>query len=477
MTAQLQRRSGRRYAGVVEEGLVPSRGRGPAPPLRRQASPLRVLIALCLIVGALGCGKEEPGNGPGGGGHGPGSGGSAMGGRPGDAGGGLGGGSAPAVPVEVAVVVRRSISSFIETNGTLEAENEVDLVARTSGPIVEMLVEEGDLVQQGRLLARIDDEEIRSQVDISEVALNEARLSFERAERLREGKLISPEEYEQAQTRFETAEAQLEGNRVLLGFTEIRAPFDGLIIVRYIDFAQQMSPNAPLFRLSDFDPLLCPIQIPERDLSKVRRGQPAYLTFEAWPGERFEASVLRISPVVDAGTGTVKVTLEVEAQGRLRPGMFARVFVETDTRPDTLVIPKAALSLESLGDTVYIAVDGKADRREVDLGFREGDFVEARSGVGEGERVVVVGQDGLSDGTPIRVLSDEETSPRDATQRVAAQPPAAAPGFGGGRPDFSQMTPEQLERAKEFMRARGLSEQEIEERIGRKSAPEGADGQ
>jgi membrane fusion protein (multidrug efflux system) len=356
--------------------------------------PLRLLLAVALVLGTVGCGKDEPahGNGPGSGGHGPGA---AAGGRPGGAGGGPGGGGAPAVPVEVAEVVRRSISSFVETNGTLEAENEVDLVARTSGPIVELLVEEGDLVQKDQLLARM------------EVALNEARLSFERAEQLKKENLISPEEHEQAQSRFETAEAQLEGNRVLLGFTEIQAPFTGLIVVRYIDFAQQMSPNAPLFRLSDFTPLLCPIQIPERDLSKVRLEQRAYLTFEAWPDERFEASVLRISPVVDAATGTVKVTLEVDARGRLRPGMFARVFVETDTRPDTLVIPKSALSLESLGDTVYVAANGKADRREVDLGFREGDFVEALSGVDEGEQVVVVGQDGLSDGTPVRVLSEE----------------------------------------------------------------------
>ena len=398
-----------------------------------------------------------------------------MGGRPGGAGGGPGGKAAPAVPVEVAEVVRRSISSFIETNGTLEAENEVDLVARISGPIVELLVEEGDLVQKDQLLARIDDEEIASQVEISEVALKEAKLSFERAEKLKESNLISPEEYDQAQTRLDTAEAQLEGNRVLLGFTEIRAPFTGLIVVRYIDFAQQMSPNAPLFRLSDFNPLLCPIQIPERDLSKVRLGQRAHMTFEAWPDERFEASVLRISPVVDATTGTVKVTLEVEARGRLRPGMFARVFVETDTRPDTLVIPKSALSLESLGDTVYVATDGKADRREVDLGFREGDFVEAKSGVSEGERVVVVGQDGLSDGTPIRILSEEADDPSAPKQMAEGQPPAAGHGFGGGRPDFSQMTPEQLERAKEFMRARGLTEKEIEERIGRPQSTQEAD--
>jgi RND family efflux transporter MFP subunit len=129
-----------------------------------------------------------------------------------------------------------------------------------------------------------------------------------------------------------------------------------------------------------------PIQVPERELSKLRQGQRAYLTVEPWPGERFEARVLRISPVVDSATGTIKVTLETRPQGKLRPGMFSRVFVETDTRGSALVIPKAALSLESIGDTVYVVDGDVASRREIDLGFAEGDFVEARSGVAHRSR-------------------------------------------------------------------------------------------
>jgi RND family efflux transporter MFP subunit len=111
-----------------------------------------------------------------------------------------------------------------------------------------------------------------------------------------------------------------------------------------------------------------------------------------------------VRPVVDAATGTIRVTLDVDGRDRLRPGMFARVYLETATRPDALVIPRAALSLESIGDTVYVAEEGVARRREVVLGFEERDRVEVRSGVEAGERVVVVGQDGLSDGTPIQVL-------------------------------------------------------------------------
>jgi RND family efflux transporter MFP subunit len=374
-------------------------------------------------------------------------------------------GDSAAVPVEVAPVERRAISSYLETNGTLEAENEVDLVARIAAPIVELLAEEGMAVKRGQTLARLDDVELRAQLEISRVALDEATLVYDRAKKLYESDLISEEAYEQAKWSWEAAVAQLETVRIQLGYTDVTAPFDGWIVARYVDFAQQVSVNTPLFRISDFDPLLCPIQVPERELSRLRVGQPAHLLLEPWPGHRFRAEVLRISPVVDAATGTIKVTLEVRAEGKLRPGMFARVFLEADTRPGALVIPKAALSLESIGDTVYVADGDVASRREVTLGFREGDFVEVVEGVSEGESVVVLGHDGLSDGTPIQVLDDEEPAPPVETA-AAEGPGGERPGGPGrGRPDFSAMNPEQLERAKEFMRSRGLTDEQIEERI------------
>lgn len=314
------------------------------------------------------------------------------------------GASMVAVPVEVTAVERRTISAYIETNGTLEAEFEVDIVARVSAPIVELLTEEGLAVEKGQLLARLDDIELSAQLEISRVALEETRLAYDRALELQKEELISAEEFESAKAAYESARARFSGDEIQLGFTEIRAPFDGLIARRYVDYAENVTVNAPLFRITDFTPLLCPIQIPERDIPKLRIAQKAYLTVESWAGRRFQAKVLRISPVVDAATGTVKVTLEVEAEGLLRPGMFARVFVETESREDALVIPKSALSLDSIGDTVYVAEGEVAASRAVTLGFREGDYVEVLSGVEEGELVVVVGQDGLADGTPIRLM-------------------------------------------------------------------------
>jgi membrane fusion protein (multidrug efflux system) len=439
--------------------------------------PLITILLLAAMTVAGGCGGDA---GEGGGERGHGGGPHGSGGGPPRGGGDRG--SSTAVPVEVAKVERRTISSFLETNGTLEAENEVDLVARVSAPIVELLAEEGMAVRRGQLLARLDEAELRVQLEISRVALHETTLVHDRAKRLYEDDLISDEEFEQAKSSWKSAAAQLEADEIQLGYTSVAAPFDGLIVTRYVDFAEQVSVNTPLFRISDFDPLLCPIQVPERELSKLRNSQPAHLLLEPWPEHEFQAKVLRISPVVDATTGTIKVTLEVRSEGKLRPGMFARVFLETATRHGALVIPKASLSLESIGDTVYVADAGAgvASRREVSLGFREGDFVEVTEGVAEGESVVVVGHDGLSDGTPVQVLGDEGFAPPveaaasagPAPERMGGGPPRGP----GGRPDFSAMSPEQLARAKEFMRARGMTDEQIEARIQGGRGPAKKDG-
>ncbi len=384
-------------------------------------------------------------------------------------------------------MARRAVSSFLETNGALEAENEVEIVARIAGPIVDLSVEEGMRVREGQLLARLDDRELRAEAEIAKVSLAEADRAHERAKASREADLISEEVYDQALAQLESAQAQLARSEVLIGYTEIMAPFGGVIVERHVKQAEHVAASQQLFRISAFDPLLCPIQIPEKELPRLRVGQPGYVTVEAWPDERFDARVLRISPVIDVTSGTVKVTLEVSAKGKLRPGMFTSVFLTTDTHGDALVIPRVALSLDTLGDSVFVVVGETAERRDVVLGYEESDVVEVLSGLDPADRVVVVGQDGLSDGTPVDVLAvaggaDPATAggvgeaPMTAGASPERTPPAAradaASGTGrrgggprGGRPSFADMTPEQLEAVKKRMRQRGLSDEEIAERI------------
>jgi membrane fusion protein (multidrug efflux system) len=345
------------------------------------------------------------------------------------------GASAPsvAVPVQVAPVQRQSISQYLETNGSLEAENEVDIVARTTGPVTENNTEEGRLVRAGQIIARIDEREARNQVAISAVARDEAKLAFDRAKSTWDEGLVSREAYDTALSRLNAAEAQLESAEIQLAYTEIKAPFDG--------------------------PLLCRVEVPEKDFPRIRLGQPAHLRVEAFPGDRFSAAVARLRPTVDAATGTFTATLEVDGQNKLRPGMFASVYLQTDTHDDALVIPRDSLVLDSLGDTVYIKADNTAERREVRLGLRSENTVEVLDGLADGDLLIVVGQDGLADGTPVSVLGEEPTTKMASSGEPSSGPP-----------------PEALEMMRQRMKERGLSDEEIEQRMQQMREGDGPGG-
>ncbi|MEO1087083.1 MAG: efflux RND transporter periplasmic adaptor subunit, partial [Acidobacteriota bacterium] len=260
------------------------------------------------------------------------------------------------------------------------------------------------------------------------------------------------------------------------------------------------------------DPLLAPIQVPERHLQRLRPGQDARLTVEAFGDKPFKASVLRIRPVVDATSGTIEVTLEVQGEGLLRPGMFSAVELEMERSSDAVIAPKVALTLDSLMPTVFVAVDGEdggvvAARRQLELGLRNDRELEVLSGLEVGERVVVVGQDGLADGTPLEIdgapaagapagfgpgsgppgRSGQSGPPRDVAPAGAtdadASPGADRRGRGGDRRgppaflrDLDWNDPAEVEKVKEHLRGRGFSDAEVEDRLERLKARFGGGG-
>ncbi len=398
-----------------------------------------IVVLSCALVTCLGCGGSSSQDAASSSGGGPPFG---TAGRGPDA-----NAPAAAVPVRTEHVPRRSISQYLQTNGTLEAENEVDLVARTSGPVTEILTEEGRTVRAGELMARIDEREPKNQVAIARVARDEAQLVLDRTQASWNEGLVSREAYDSALSQLSASLAQLESAEIQLAYTEIRAPFNALVVTRNIRLAQYVTPGTTLFRISDFTPLLCRVEVPEKDFQRIRDGQRAHIEVEAFPDQRFPARVARLRPTVDPASGTFTVTLEVEGQGKLRPGMFATVYLETATHDNVLVIPRNSLVLDSLGDTVYVMVDGVAERREVKLGLRDSDSVEVLDGLAEGEPLIVLGQEGLADGTPVTALGDDG----------AQQAPAAAAAAGP--------PPEAVEAMRQRMKERGLSDEQIEARL------------
>ena len=138
---------------------------------------------------------------------------------------------------------------------------------------------------------------------------------------------------------------------------------------------------------------------------------------EAEPGLEFTGRVTMVSPVVDPASGTSKVTIDIgEHQGKLKPGMFATVYITTEIHQDALIIPKRSLILESDIDQVYVYREGNAHKVNLTLGFSSGDELEVLAGLQAGDLVVTAGQDGLREGLPIRIPEQEETLTRGAEE-------------------------------------------------------------
>lgn len=178
----------------------------------------------------------------------------------------------PAAPVELSVLARGAISTFLQTTATLEARNSATLVAQKSGPIAAILVEEGQWVKQGDLLARLDDTEARVALERAQVNLELATREHDRGVKLVEGNLISEKEMDDFKLKLRTAEVELEQKRFEYSQTRLTAPFGGRIADRFVKLGETVTVGKECFRIVDFHPLRARLYFPERELARVRPG-------------------------------------------------------------------------------------------------------------------------------------------------------------------------------------------------------------
>jgi len=315
-----------------------------------------------------------------------------------------------AIPVQVAPVKRGEISLFLMQTTTIEAERQVDILAKVSGQVIKLPAEEGMRVKEGDLLAKLDEAELRIDFMQTRASMETDKAMLERAQNMLEKNLIAEENYETTRLQYESSKAAHEAARLQLEYTSIRAPFNGVVTARNIELGQRVNVNQSLFIIADFNPLRAKIYVPEKDIGRIFEGQGAKITIEAEPGLEFSGEVKMVSPVVDPSSGTSKVTIDIEDdKGKLKPGMFASVFITTDTHINALIIQKKALIIESDRDQVYIYKDAKAHKVNLQVGFTSGENVEVLSGLQEGDLVVIAGQDGLREGLPIRI-PDQDTA-------------------------------------------------------------------
>lgn len=318
----------------------------------------------------------------------------------------------PALPVETADVRNGDVTARYEATATLEPERQAQVVAKQAGILIDIQVEEGERVEQGQLLARLEHDRYALQVQQTEASLNQLERELERAAQLHERRLISADEFDRVRASTEAQRAAHALARLEFENTEIRAPIGGVVSQRMVKLGNLIEQHQALFVIDDFDPLWAVLHVPERQLNLLQPGQAARLRADAFPGQTFEGEILRIRPVIDGDTGTFAVTAKFsDPSGRLRPGIFGRVEVVHDRRSGVAMIPEDAVLNEDGRQAVFVLVgdpseDGtqQVERREIRTGYHEASRVEVVEGLAEGEVVVTAGKNSLRDGARIKVI-------------------------------------------------------------------------
>lgn len=318
------------------------------------------------------------------------------------------------LPVMVVPVNTTDIHASYKATANIVADADAPVLAKVRGEVVELLVEEGDRVRQGQVLARLDGDRLRLEMRRAKTEVEKASAEFERMKNLHERSLISTATVDDLQYRVDELNASYDLARLNYDYTAIRATIDGVVSSRDVKLGSNIKIGQIAFRVTNTSKLVATLNIPQTDLHKFAAGDEAIVTVDAAPMQSFVASVARLSPTIDMTTGTFRATLYIDnTANELAPGMFGRFAIAYDVHNDALVIPAAAVVREDNESVVYVVENGAAVRRAIRTGIKTDGIIEVIDGLSAQESVVLSGQSQLRDGS--RVLASTGTGTVDLT--------------------------------------------------------------
>src|SRR5262245_50846330 len=348
--------------------------------------------------------------------------------------------------VEVSKVRLGPLNEKVLLVGALKPVAQVDVVSKMTGRIDQLQAEIGDLVQKGTLIAKVDEDEVRQQVNRAAAALDVAKASLsqkqtdleilkkelDRTIELHENQLIPRRDLDTAEARYrgaiaqetlakaqiDQAQAELRELRVRLDNTRILAPISGLVGKRHLDNGALVNPSMPVVSLVDLSTMVMEINAPEKDLVKIRAGLEAGIVLDAFPNQTFKGRVIRLSPILDPATRTGSVEVEVpNPKMMLKAEMFARVELDLGTRHNTLLIPREALVSHEQQRGVFKLQEDIARFQAIDAGVIQGGEVEVIGGLKEGESVITLGVNLVKNGDKVRLRSEKPAGTAQKAQK------------------------------------------------------------
>ncbi len=308
------------------------------------------------------------------------------------------------VPVSVTTAQRQKLASSISIAGTINPNNDVNVVSQTQGPVLRVHANVGTIVKAGTVLVEVEDKIQRSNLATAEISHQKAKRDFERSESLFQENSISPAQLDAARLALKAAENQMDIARQQLEYTKITTPITGTVNSRSVDVGTMVQPGMPVANIVDITTLKVRTNVSEREAFELKPGDAVEIRTDVYPDRPFTARVDNIaSKADDAHTYPVEIKMYNDTQRPLKAGMFCRISFRSLANVHALAIHRVALVGSVKDASVFVVLNGVARLRPIVVGKQTNDFFEVLRGLEEGDSVVTSGQNNLVDST--RVLT------------------------------------------------------------------------
>jgi membrane fusion protein (multidrug efflux system) len=310
------------------------------------------------------------------------------------------------IAVEVANATQSTSATEILAIGSLMSDESVEVTSETAGRVQEILFKEGNRVNSGDALVKLDDSLALAELKDAEARLGLAQATYERSRALQKTGAATKQAFDEALTNLEVAKAAVELARTRAAMMEVKAPFDGILGFRTVSVGAYVTAGSKLVNLEKIDELKVGFSVPEIFLSQVSPGQMVDVTVDAWPGEIYGGTVYAINPHIDVNGRALQVKARLEnIDLKLRPGLLARVTVKGKDEKQVVMVPESAVVPRGGETLVYRLENGKAIETVVSIGRRRNGQVEILEGLKADMQVVTAGQARLKNGSAVEIVT------------------------------------------------------------------------
>ncbi|WP_420154406.1 efflux RND transporter periplasmic adaptor subunit [Siphonobacter sp.] len=306
------------------------------------------------------------------------------------------------VGVRTAKAEVRDLSLESQFLGSFEANREIEIRPQAGGEIVQLPIVEGQAVGAGKLVAKLDDDQLRYQIEALEVQIEGYKNDLKRYEALVKGDATPAVNIEKTQLNIRATQAQVKQLQKQLANTTITAPFSGIVTSKMVEKGSIVSPGTPLAKVTDISTLKLVVQVPEKAINQFRMGQSIAVKTEVYPDTEFKGRVSLIGAQGDAAHNyPIEISVANSSAHALRAGMYGTIANTSELKGQSLSVPRQAIIGSTKQPQLYVVENGTAILRDVQIGATTNDYYEITKGLQAGEQVVVSGQINLQNGTPV----------------------------------------------------------------------------